>query len=338
MWTRQRRPRVVVVTGASSGVGRAVARAFGQRGDRVALMARNSTALERAAEEVRDVGGEPLTHVIDVADPDAVEEAAEHVVERWGSIDVWVNNAMVTVFAPVHATRPEEYRRVTEVTYLGTVYGTLSALGRMRAAGQGVIIQIGSALAYRSIPLQSSYCAAKAAIRGFTDSLRCELLHEGSPVRVTMLQLPAVNTPQFDISRNHMRRRPQPVPPIYQPEVVGRAAVHAADHPARELWVGGSTYKAIWGQRIAPGLLDRYLAREAYGAQLTSEPDDPERQDNLDAPVPGDRGSHGRFDSSSRPRSVQLWGRIHRLALGGGVLGAGLAGASLLGLKRRRGR
>ncbi|HET9598750.1 MAG TPA: SDR family oxidoreductase, partial [Anaeromyxobacteraceae bacterium] len=292
---------VVVVTGASSGVGRAVARAFGERGARVALVARTRQALEHCAEEIRAAGGEALVLPLDVADAGAVERAADEVVARWGRIDTWVNDAMVSVFAPVRETTAAEYRRVTEVNYLGYVHGTLAALKHMLPRDEGLVLQVGSALVYRSIPLQSAYCASKAAIRGFTDSLRCELVHDRSRVRVTMLQLPAVNTPQFDVVRSRLPRRPQPVPPIYQPEVIARAAVHAAQHPTRELWIGWSAVKAIVGQRLFPGLLDRYLGRTGYASQQTDEPAAPGRPDNVDAPLPGDRGAHGAFDARAPP-------------------------------------
>jgi NAD(P)-dependent dehydrogenase (short-subunit alcohol dehydrogenase family) len=318
--------RTFVVTGASSGVGRAVARELGGRGARVALLARNEQALGDAADEVRRAGGAASVHPLDVADADAVSAAADAVAERWGGIDVWVNDAMLTVFSPVVETRPEEYRRVTEVTYLGTVHGTLAALEHMRRQGAGTIIQIGSALAYRSIPLQSAYCAAKAAVRGFTDSLRCELLHDRSPIRLTMLQLPAVNTPQFDVVRTRLPRHPRPVPPIYQPEVVARAVVYASEHPCREIWIGFSAWKAIVGTRLFPGLLDRYLARTGYDSQQTAEPVAPGRPDNLDAPLPGDPGAHGSFDAESRGRSLELWLRTHRVAVA--AAGATLAAAA----------
>ncbi|HEY3446460.1 MAG TPA: SDR family oxidoreductase [Myxococcales bacterium] len=317
--------QVVVVTGASSGVGRAIARAFGARGAKVGLIARNGEALENAAHEMVSAGGEGLALPLDVSDAGSVQRAADEVVARWGRIDTWINDAMVSVFSPVSQMTPEEFHRVTEVTYLGTVYGTLAALRHMRDRDEGTIIQIGSALAYRSIPLQSAYCAAKAAIRGFTDSLRSELIHDGSRVRLSMLQLPALNTPQFDVVRSRLPRRPQPVPPIYQPEIVARAALRVAEHPTRELWVAGSAWKAIVGQRLIPGLLDRYLARKGYDAQQTSEPAEPGRPDNLDAPLPGDRGAHGRFDERSRRKSLELWARLHP-----GSLAAGLAAAALL--------
>ena len=299
----RRRDRVVVVTGASAGVGRAVARAFGDQGAKVALVARTREALEDAKAEIERAGGEAMVLPLDVADWSAVEKAADEVVARWGRIDVWVNDAMVSVFSPVKETTPEEYRRVTEVDYLGYVYGTKAALRHMLPRDAGHVIQIGSALVYRSIPLQSAYCASKAAIRGFTDSLRCELHHDGSRVRLSIVQLPAVNTPQFDVVRSRLPNHPQPVPPIFQPEVIARAVLWVADHPARELWVGWSCVKAILGQRLAPGLLDRYLGRIGYAAQQTDQAAAPGRRDDVDAPLPGDRGAHGDFDARAR-RSV----------------------------------
>src|SRR5438874_61881 len=282
--------QVVVVTGASSGVGRAIARAFGQAGAKVGLIARTRDVLEEAEREIAASGAEGLVLPLDVSDPKKVSASARAVVERFGRIDTWVNNAMVSVFSPVQRTTPDEYRRVVEVNYLGTVHGTLAALEQMRRQGEGVILQIGSALVYRSIPLQSAYCASKAAIRGFTDSLRCELFHEKSRIKVCMLQLPAVNTHQFAVVRTRLPRKPKPVPPIFQPEVIARAALHAALHPTREMWVSGSAVKAILGQRIIPGLLDRYLGRIGYDAQQTGEPVVRYRPDNVFAPVPGDRG------------------------------------------------
>lgn len=324
-----------MVTGASSGVGRAIAEAFGAQGARVGLIARNEPALEHAAEEIKAHGGQALVLPLDVADQRAVEAAADAVAATWGRIDVWVNNAMATVFAPVAQTSPEEYRRATEVSYLGTVWGTLAALKHMRRQDAGVIIQIGSALAYRSLPLQSAYCGAKAAIRGFTDSLRSELIHDRSHIKVTMLQLPAVNTPQFDVGRTKLERRPQPVPPVYQPEVVARAALYAARHPTRELWVGGSVFKAILGQKLIPGLLDHYLARVGYSGQLSGKPTPDKRPDNLWQPVPGDHGAHGRFDGGAREKSFELWARTHRAWLAAGAAFTVAAGA-LLGTRALR--
>jgi NAD(P)-dependent dehydrogenase (short-subunit alcohol dehydrogenase family) len=317
--------QVVVVTGASSGVGRAIARAFGAAGAKVGLIARTQAALEEAEREIAASGSEALVLPLDVSDPKKVSAAARAVVERFGRIDTWVNDAMVSVFSPVNRTTPDEYRRVVEVNYLGTVHGTLAALEHMRKQGEGVILQIGSALVYRSIPLQSAYCASKAAIRGFTDSLRCELFHEKSRIKVCMLQLPAVNTPQFDVVRTRLPRKPKPVPPIFQPEMIARAALRAAMHPTREMWISGSAVKAILGQRIIPGLLDRYLGRIGYDAQQTEEPIEPYRPDNVFAPLPGDRGAHGRFDAESRGGSVERWARLRRRAIAGGLAAAALA-------------
>jgi NADP-dependent 3-hydroxy acid dehydrogenase YdfG len=320
----KRRERVVVVTGASAGVGRAVARAFGQQGAKVGLIARTKEALEDAAREIERAGGEAMVLPLDVADWGAVERAADDVVARWGRIDVWVNDAMVSVFSPVKEMQPEEYRRVTEVDYLGYVHGTKAALKHMLPRDEGQVIQIGSALVYRSIPLQSAYCASKAAIRGFTDSLRCELYHDRSHVKLSMVQLPAVNTPQFDVVRSRLPNHPQPVPPIFQPEVIARAVLYVADHPTRELWVGWSAVKAILGQKLIPGLLDRYLGRMGYSAQQTDEPVPPGREDDVDRPLPGDRGAHGDFDARAKGWSGELWFRMNRRWIAG-ALAAGAA-------------
>jgi NADP-dependent 3-hydroxy acid dehydrogenase YdfG len=322
--------KVAVVTGASSGVGRAIARAFAAAGANLGLIARNAEALENAAREVRDLGGDALVLPLDVADAAAVDAAAARAAERWGAIDIWVNDAMVSVFSPIHEMRAEEFRRVTEVNYLGTVHGTLAALRHMRARDRGVIMQIGSALAYRSIPLQSAYCASKAAVRSFTDSLRSELIHARSRIAITMLQLPAVNTPQFEVVRNRLPEHPQPVPPIYQPEVIARQAVRAALKPRREVWIGWSAVKAILGQRLIPGALDEYLARHAWESQETRllPPGHPRRhdRDNVDATLPGDRGAHGPFDRRARTFTSELWFRRAAgwLALGG-LAAAGVA-------------
>lgn len=321
----KQRERVVVVTGASAGVGRAVARAFGRQGAKVGLVARTREALEVAAREIERAGGEALVLPLDVADWNAVEQAADAVVARWGRIDVWVNDAMVSVFSPVKEMKPEEYRRVTEVDYLGYVHGTKAALKHMLPKDEGHVIQIGSALVYRSIPLQSAYCASKAAIRGFTDSLRCELFHDRSHVKLSMVQLPAVNTPQFDVVRSRLPNHPQPVPPIFQPEVIARAVLYVADHPTRELWVGWSAVKAILGQKLVPGLLDRYLGRMGYSAQQTDEPVAPGRKDDVDAPLPGDRGAHGDFDDRARGWSGELWFRMNRRRIAGALAGAAVA-------------
>ncbi|MDQ0381226.1 SDR family oxidoreductase [Amycolatopsis thermophila] len=317
---------VAVVTGASGGVGRATAREFAARGYRVALLARGEDGLAAAAEEVRRAGAEALPLKVDVADPDAVERAAEETETALGPIAVWVNDAFTSVFAPFTEIEPAEFRRVTEVTYLGYVHGTQAALRRMRPRNRGAIVQVGSALAYRGIPLQSAYCGAKHAIQGFTESLRCELLHERSEVRVTMVQLPAVNTPQFGWVLSRLRRHAQPVPPIYQPEIAARAIVHAAEHPRRrEYWVGGSTVATLVGNAVAPGLLDRYLARTGFGAQQTDRPRDPDRPVNLWSPAdqrPGsDAGAHGEFDRQAHHRALQPWASRHRgsLAAAGGI-------------------
>jgi short-subunit dehydrogenase len=307
--------RTVVITGASGGVGRATARAFAARGAAVGLLARGEAGLRAAADDVRAAGGTPLCVVVDTADPDALARAAEQVEAALGPIDVWVNDAFSSVFAPFTEIEPEEYRRATEVTYLGCVNGTRVALERMRARNGGTIVQVGSALAYRGIPLQSAYCGAKHAIKGFTESLRCELLHDRSRVAVTMVQLPAVNTPQFSWLRSRLSHQAQPVPPIYQPEVAARAIVHAAQHPGRrEYWVGASTAATIVANRIAAGLLDRYLARTGYRSQQTSESHDPGRPGNLWAPADRhhDFGAHGEFDQRSTGHSYQLWASQRR--------------------------
>jgi NAD(P)-dependent dehydrogenase (short-subunit alcohol dehydrogenase family) len=310
-------PKVVVVTGASAGVGRATARAFARDGAAVGLIARGGERLEAARAEVEWLGSRASSVQADVADAEQVEAAGAQFERELGPIDVWVNNAMTSVFAPVAETTAEEFARVTEVTYLGSVWGTMTALRHMRPRDSGVIVQVGSALAYRGIPLQASYCGAKHALQGFLESLRTELLHDGSHVRVTMVQLPALNTPQFSWSRAKMPRRPQPVPPIYQPEVAADAIVWAARHPRRQLMVGGPTVKAIVGNALAPWLADRVLARNGYELQQTQEPNHPDRPDNLFAPVDGTQAAHGTFDAQARESSAQLWARTHGLLLGG---------------------
>lgn len=316
----------MAVTGASAGVGRATANAFAARGMDVALLARGAEGLMGAAKEVEAFGVRALTLPTDVSDAEQVERAADRIEEELGPLEIWVNDAMVTVMSPVAEMTAEEFRRVTEVTYLGAVHGTLSALRRMRARDRGVIVQVGSALSYRAIPLQSAYCASKHAMRGFTDSLRCELMHEGSGVRVTMVQMPALNTPQFEWSRLRFSRQPQPVPPIYQPEVAARAIVFAAGAGRREVWVGGRNALLMFANKLGPGVGDWYLARTGYASQFTDEAVDPDRPDNLYHPAPGDFGTHGRFDARAHSRSLQLWATRHRgwlgLALAGGALGA----------------
>ncbi len=294
----------------------------------MALLARGRAGLEGAKRDVERAGGQGLVLEADVSDPRALEDAAGRVEEELGPIDVWINNAMVTVFAPFAEIEPDEFRRVTEVTYLGFVYGTMAALKRMKTRDRGTIVQVGSALAYRGIPLQSAYCGAKHAIQGFNESLRCELLHEGSNVRLTMVQLPALNTPQFDHCRSRMPRKPQPVPPIFQPEIAAKAILWATKHDRREAYVGGPTVEAIVGDKVASGLLDRYLAKTNFEAQQTPEPADPDASDNLFEPIATDPGTHGRFDDRSRPRSLQWWVTSNRdplLAAAGGLLvGLGL--------------
>ncbi|MGP2439564.1 SDR family oxidoreductase [Streptomyces sp. JW3] len=319
---------VVVVTGASAGVGRATARAFGARGASVVLLARGRDGLERTAAEVRAAGGRALPISVDVADAAAVDAAAGRAEDEFGPLDVWVNAAFTTVFAPADEVRPEELKRATEVTYFGFVYGTQAALRRMKPRDRGTIVQVGSALAQRSVPLQAVYCGAKHAIQGYTDSLRCELLHDRSGVRVTMVQMPGLNTPQFSWVLTRLPRHPRPVAPVYQPEVAAEGVLHAVDHPGRrEHWIGGSTVATLIGQRIAPALLDRYLARTGYDSQQTGEPVDRARRPvNLYQP-PDDRagsdfGAHGAFDDEAHPRSLQLWLSRHRGAL---AVGAGLA-------------
>ena len=317
-----------MVTGASAGIGRAAALAFGRRRDRVALLARGLAGLDGAAGEVTRAGGQALSLAVDVSDFQAVDKAADTIEQQFGPIDVWVNVAFVSVFAPFWEISADEFRRVTEVSYLGFVHGTMAALNRMRPRNQGVIVQVGSALGERSIPLQSAYCGAKHAINGFTSSLRCELLHEGSRVRITVVQMPAVNTPQFGWVRTRLPRQPQPVPPIYQPEVSAEGVVFAADHPeAREFWVGGSTVATLLANRAVPALLDRYLARTGFDSQQTKQAVPPDRADNLFDPLDGaggaDRGAHGQFDDRAHDRCLQVWLAQHarrwaRLATGRG--------------------
>ena len=329
----------VVVTGASAGVGRAVARAYAERGARLALLARGAAGLAAAERDCRERGASDVrTYQIDVADAGAVQQAADDVVHRYGGIDVWVNNAMVSVFAPAWEVTAPEFRRVTEVNYLGTVYGTLAALRHMRVHGRGAIVQVGSALAYRGIPLQSAYCASKHAIQGFNDSLRAELLHEYPGVKLSMVQLPAINTPQFSWVRTRLPRHPQPVPPIFAPEVAARAIVWAADHGPRELNVGGPTWKARLGDMLAPGLLDRKLARDGYDSQQTGTEIDPVTwRDNLDRPGDddADRGAEGVFTDRARRTSAALWVGTHKPAVSGVALTALALAVTALSRRRR---
>jgi NAD(P)-dependent dehydrogenase (short-subunit alcohol dehydrogenase family) len=307
--------KIVVITGAGAGVGRACVAEFARHGCDVALLSRDPDRLNAAAEEARGHGVRALPIPTDVADAAAVEAAAAQTEEELGPIDVWVNVAMATVFAPVHELTPEEFQRGTAVTYLGQVHGTMAALKRMRGRNRGSIVNVGSALAYRSVPLQSVYCGAKFAIRGFTDSLRSELYHDGIDVSLTMVDLPAVNTPQFDWALNKMGRKAQPVPPIYEPEVAARAICFGAFNPRRQIWLGIPTVKAILANRIAPGLIDRYLARAGYRGQLTDQSLAPDAPSNLFEPVKGNYGAHGRFDASSRSWSWEMFTSRHRNAI-----------------------
>jgi NAD(P)-dependent dehydrogenase (short-subunit alcohol dehydrogenase family) len=328
--------RISVVTGASGGIGRAVARKLAARGESVALLARGADGLAAAAEDVRRAGGQPLPIEVDVADFDAVDEAADRVEKELGPVDLWVNNAFSSVFARFTEIGMDEFRRTTDVTYLGFVHGTMAALTRMLPRDRGTIVQIGSALAYRGVPLQTAYCGAKHAIQGFTESLRCELLHDKSNVHVTMVQMPAVNTPQFGWVLSRLPRKAQPVAPIYQPEVAADAVLYAADHPTRqEYWVGGSTVGTLLANAVAPGLLDRYLARTGFDSQQTDQPRDADQPANLWHPVDDadgpDLGAHGDFDDQAKKRSLQLWASQHHgllAAVGGGLVAAGAAWAT----------
>lgn len=330
---------VAVVTGSSAGAGRAIAERFGREGWRVALLARSPERLDQARAAVEAAGGEALVLPTDVSDAKAVFAARDEVIETWGVIDAWINAAMATVVGPITDVTPEEYRRVTETTYLGYVHGTLAALGPMRERDRGAIVQVGSALAYRAIPLQSAYCACKFAIRGFTDSLHAELLHEGSKVTVTMLQMPGMNTPQFDWARVKLAHKYQPVGDVFDPDVAGEAAFRAVHTGAREYWVGGSAIEAIVGQHLAPALMDRKVARAAWGPQISDTPEDPDRPDNLYAPPPGDPGVRGRFGDKAKPRAlilnpepVRAW--IATGMAAGAAMLVGLSAAKALGRRR----
>lgn len=317
------KPKVVAVTGASAGIGRAAVREFAKDGCAVGLMARGTQGLEDAKRDVENFGGTALAIPTDVSDAQAVDRAATQIEQELGPIDVWVNVAFTNVFAEFHELTPEEYQRITNVSYLGFVWGTLTALKRMRERDRGTIVQVGSALCYRSIPLQAAYCGAKSAIRGFTDSIRCELVHEKSNVKITMVLMPAVNTPQFTWCRSKMPRKPQPVPPIFQPEVAGRAVRWAARHPGRrELLVGFPTFKAVWGTKFIPGLLDVYLGKSGYDSQQYDGGREPGSPDNLMQPVPGDFGAHGEFDSRSSPISRYTWATENRYWILGGLAAA----------------
>lgn len=325
------RERVVVVTGASAGVGRAVVRKLGAQGASVGLLARGEDGLNAAKAEIEAAGGRALALPTDVADAEAVRAAAAAVERELGPIDVWINNAMTAVFARTWEIPPDEFRRVTEVTYLGVVHGTMAALEHMMPRRRGKIVQVGSALAYRGIPLQASYCGAKHAIQGFTESLRCELMHDEIPIGLTMVQLPALNTPQFGWVRSRLPRSPQPVPPIFQPEVAADAILYATEHDRREIFVGGPTYKAIWGNKLAPWLGDLILARSGFDSQQRDQLQPPDRPDNLFSPLPGDHGAHGAFDARAKSWSAALWMSTHRglTAAATGLAVAGLVAAAL---------
>lgn len=321
---------VVVITGASAGVGRACAQAFAKKGYDVGLIARGQDGLEGAQKEVESYGKRAVYIQADVADPMAVEEAADFFERELGPIDIWVNNAMNSVFSPIKEMLPEEYKRVTDVTYLGQVYGTLAAMKRMNVRKKGSIVFVGSALAYRGIPLQSAYCAAKHAVQGFYDSLRTELLHDKSPIKVSMVELPALNTTQFSFVKSRLPNKPRPMGAIYQPEVAADAIVYAAEHNRREMFVGFSSMKAILGNKIAPWYADHVLAKDGYKGQQTNEPEDPNRRDNLWEPIPGDHGSHGSFDAQAYDNSEQLWISKNRKYILGGLLAVGVGALALL--------
>lgn len=327
--------KIAVVTGASAGVGRASAIEFGRHGWRVALLARGNDGLRGAKYEVEQAGGQAMIIPTDVADYDQVEAAAERVEREWGPMDVWVNNAMATIFCEMVSISPADYKRATEVTYLGAVWGTMVALKRMKERNAGTIVQVGSALAYRSIPLQAPYCGAKAGIRGFTDSLRSELIHNKSRVHVTMVHLSAFNTPQFDWGRTCMRFKPKPLGKIFQPEIAAQGIYWAATHRRRELWLGFPAVEAILGTRVMPGFLDHMLANNAYSGQQSNEPISPSHQDNLYNPVPGDFGVHGRFDERATLSSSELWLTTHRWSLVAGAIILAIVAAEVPALVHR---
>lgn len=322
---------VVVITGASAGAGRALVRKFARDGARIGLLARGRDGLEAARKEVEELGGKALVAIVDVADAEQVEAGAARIEAELGEIDIWINNAMASVFSPVKEMTAAEFRRVTEVTYLGCVHGTLAALKRMLPRDRGVIVQVGSALAYRAIPLQSAYCAAKHALQGFHESLRSELIHDKSNVRITMVQLPALNTPQFGWVKSRLPRKGQPVPPIFQPEIAADAIYFAAHRPRREFYVGWPSVKAILANKFVPGLLDRILARTGYDSQQTDAAEDPNRAHNLWEPVPGDHGAHGEFDARAKSWSLQWWMNEHRIfvALAAAIVLVALTGILL---------
>jgi len=332
----EKKPKVVVITGASAGVGRATVRRFARDGAWIGLLARGVDGLEAARAEIEAAGGRALVLPTDVANAQQVEAAAETVEREFGPIDIWINDAMTSVFSPLKEMTPEEFRRVTEVTYLGVVYGTMAALKRMLPRNKGTIVQVGSALAYRSIPLQSAYCGAKHAIQGFTDSLRCELIHDKSNVHITMVQLPAVNTTQFGWVKSRLPNQAKPLGKIFQPEVAADAIHWAAHHRRRELYLGMPSVDSIVANKIAPGLLDNYLGRKGYKGQQTSEPRNPDQQDNLWNPVPGDHGAHGEFDAQAHRHSSEFWFAKNRNWLTGIAAGCVLATAGFFLMQRKR--
>jgi NAD(P)-dependent dehydrogenase (short-subunit alcohol dehydrogenase family) len=324
-----RKREIVVITGASAGVGRAAVREFAKHGADIGVIARGHDGLEAAAREVEQYGGRALVLPVDVADASQVQNAADDVEQKLGPIDIWVNDAMASVFSPIKEMTAEEFKRVTEVTYLGYVYGTLAALKYMLPRDRGTIVHVGSALAYRSIPLQAAYCASKHAVLGFFASLRTELIHDGSNVRTTMVQMPALNTPQFGWVRSRLPRKAQPVPPIYQPEVAARLIYHAAHHPERREWYASwSVLKAIFGNKIAPSYADRYLAQNGYESQQYDGRKDPNRPDNLFQPLAGDHGAHGAFDCRAKTWSAEAWAEEHAGTLATVLLGLGIAGTA----------
>ncbi len=327
-------PEVVVVTGASAGLGRATVRAFAAKGANVGLLARGTEGLENAKREVEEAGGKAVAVPTDVSDAQQVQAAADRIERELGPINIWVNNAMTTIFSRFIEITPEEFKRATEVTYLGTVYGTMAALKSMYPRNEGSIVQVGSALAYRSIPLQSPYCGAKHGIAGFTDSIRSELMHENKNIHISMVQMPAMNTPQFTWCKTRLPRHPQPVPPIFQPEVAADAIVWAAHHKRRQVYVGAPTLFAIWANKIAPHYLDKYLADTGYDSQQTDQPIDPNRPANLFEPLPGDFGAHGIFDNRSQDYSVETWGSLHKPWLS--IAGAAIAAVVIAGFLRKQ--
>jgi short-subunit dehydrogenase len=329
---KETRPLVVVVTGASAGVGRATAKEYAKRGANIGLIARGPEGLEAVQEEVELAGGKGMVLPLDVTDADRLEAAAARVEDEFGPIDIWVNCAVSTIFAPFKDISPEEYRRVTEVNYHGVVYGTMTAIRRMLPRDYGTIVQVGSALAHRAIPLQSAYCGAEFAIRGFTESLRTELINNHSQVHLTMVQLPSLNTPQFNWCKTTLPLNPRPIPPVYQPEVAARAILWAADNRKREVTVGSASLGAIWLNKFFPGWVDRFFASTAYPAQQTDDPVDPDRMDNLFSPVHGDPGTHGAFDREARSHSLQFWANTHQreLLLAGLLLAGTVVGGLLI--------